>query len=64
MKQAPAPVQATLEKEGGHVTKIERETESGKTFYEATVSKDGKNYLLHLSDNGKILKREAMKDEK
>ena len=64
VKQAPAPVQATLQKEGGHVTKIERETESGKTFYEATVSKDGKNYLLHLSDNGKILKREAMKDEK
>ena len=58
VKQAPAPVQATLQKEGGHVTKIERETESGKTFYEATVSKNGKNHLLHMNDSGKILKRE------
>ena len=64
VKQAPAPVQATLQKEGGHVTKIERETESVKTFYEATVSKNGKNYLLHVADNGKILKREEAKDEK
>jgi len=64
VKQVPAPVQATLKSEGGRVDKIERETSGGKTFYEATVSKDGKNYMLHLADNGKVLKREALKDEK
>ena len=62
--QVPAPVQTALQKEGGRVTKIERETESGKTFYEATVTKEGKNYLLHVSDKGKVLKREDAKDEK
>ena len=64
VSQVPAAVQATLKKEGGRVDKIEKETESGKTFYEATVSKGGKNYVLHVADNGKILKREDMKDEK
>jgi len=28
------------------------------------VSKNGKNYSLHVSDDGKILKREDAKDEK
>ena len=64
IKQTPAPVQATLHNEGGRVSKIQRETEGGTTFYEATVSKNGKNYSLHVSDDGKILKREDAKDEK
>jgi uncharacterized membrane protein YkoI len=63
VKQLPAPVQATLQNEG-RVTKVERENEGGKSFYEASVSKDGKNYLLHIGDDGKILKRETAKDEK
>lgn len=46
------------------MTRVERETESGKTYYEASVSKDGKNYMLHVGDDGKVLKREAAKDEK
>jgi uncharacterized membrane protein YkoI len=64
VKQAPAPVQATLQNEGGRVTKIEQETEGGKTFYEATVSKGGKNYMLHVAEDGNVLTREDVKDEK
>ena len=64
ISQVPAPVQATLKAEKGRIDKIQQETEGGKTFYEATVSKEGKNYSLHVSDNGKILKRESLKDEK
>jgi hypothetical protein len=64
VKQLPAPVQATLQSEGGRVNKVERETEGGKTYYEASVSKDGKNYMLHVGDDGKVLKRESAKDEK
>ena len=29
-----------------------------------SVSKDGKNYLLHIGGDGKIRKRETAKDEK
>ena len=64
VKQLPAPVQATLQSKGGRVNKVERETEGGKSFYEASVSKDGKNDQLHVADDGKILKRETAKDEK
>ena len=64
VKQLPAAVQTTLQSEGGRVTKVERETEDGKTYFEASVSKDGKNYLLHVANDGKVLKREAATDEK
>ena len=61
--QAPAPVQATLKAEGARV-EIQQETEGGKTLYEATVSKDGKSYSLHVANDGKVLKRESLKAEK
>ena len=61
--QLPAPVQATLQREGARVDKVEQETEGGKTFYEATLSKAGKNYSVHVGSDGKIIKREGMADE-
>ena len=64
ISQVPAPVQVTLKAEKGRIDKIQQETEGGKTFYEATVSRDGKNYSLHVGNDGKILKRESLKDEK
>ena len=60
LTQAPAPVQATLKSEGVRVSKIQQETEGGNTSYEVTVSKDGKNYELHVADDGRILKRESL----
>jgi hypothetical protein len=60
VKQLPAPVQSTLDREGARVAKVQEETENGAKLYEATVSKDGKNYSLHIDSNGQIMKREAI----
>jgi hypothetical protein len=65
MDQLPGPVKATIEKEaaGGTVGDITKETEKGKTFYEAQITKDGKDRYVHVADNGKVLKRESAKKE-
>ena len=59
VKQLPAPVQATLDREGGRVTKAQEAKENGSKSYDVTVSKDGKNYSLQVDSNGTIVKREA-----
>ena len=67
LDQVPAPVKATIDKEvakGMTVKDITKETEKGKTFYEARmVKKDGKETLIHIAENGKVLKRESPKTE-
>jgi uncharacterized membrane protein YkoI len=67
LDQVPAPVKATIDKEtakGATLKDITRETEGTKTFYEATlVGKNGKERMIHIADNGKIIKRERMKKE-
>src|SRR5689334_21719565 len=60
VKQLPAPVQATLDREGGRVTKAQEGMENGSKTYDVTVSKDGKDYSLQLDGNGTIVKREAI----
>lgn len=59
VKQLPAAVQTTLQSENARVSKVEQQTQNGAKFYEVTLSKDGKNYLLDVADDGKVLKREA-----
>ena len=59
--QTPDAVQTTLRKQGARVDKVMEKTENGKRFYEATLSKDNKNYLLRVAADGKVLKRESMK---
>ena len=66
LEQVPAPVKATIEKEakGGTVGDIVRDTEKGKTFYEAHITMpNGKDRYVHVADNGKVLKRESAKKE-
>ena len=66
VEQLPAPVKTTVEKEakGGTVADVVRETEKGKTFYEAKITdKNGKERFVHVADNGKVLKRESAKAE-
>ena len=58
VKQLPAPVQATLEREGFRVTKVQEQTDSGTRYYEATVSKGGKNYSVYIANDGTVLNRE------
>jgi hypothetical protein len=66
MTQVPAPVKATIDKEsaGGKVDEIEKETEHGRTFYEAEIVKNGKTSYIHVSDDGKVLKRETVAAER
>ena len=66
MDQLPAAVKATLEKEstGGKIGEVEKETERGKTFYEAEIVKNGHESYIHVSGDGKVLKRETEADER
>jgi uncharacterized membrane protein YkoI len=65
LDQVPAPVRATAEKEakGGAIAEVTKETEKGKTFYEAHITKDGKDRYVHIREDGKVLKRENAKKE-
>jgi hypothetical protein len=66
MDQLPASVRATIEKEsaGGKVEEVEKETEHGATFYEAEIVKNGKESYVHVSPDGKVLKRETEAQER
>ena len=66
MDQVPAAVKATIEKEsaGAKVEEIEKETEGGRTFYEAEIVKDGRTSYVHVAENGKVLKRETAAQER
>ena len=65
LEQVPAAVKATVEKEakGGTIGEVTKETEKGKTFYEAQITKDGKARWVHVREDGKVLKRESAKKE-
>src|SRR5436190_15800613 len=58
--QLPAPVQTTLKQEGARIDRVEQQTDSGQTFYNATLSKAGKNYSVRVGSDGKIMKRDDM----
>src|SRR5262252_8722390 len=64
--QLPAPVKATIDKEsaGGTLGEIEKETEHGRTFYEAEITKNGKASYVHVAQDGKLLKRERAAEER
>src|SRR5262245_59451850 len=61
LDQVPAPVKATFEKEakGGTIGDVVKETEKGKTFYEARITHNGKDMYVHVREDGKVLKRES-----
>ncbi len=67
MDQLPAPVKATIEKEskGGTVQGVTKETDKkGKTLYEAHIqTSKGKDRYVHVSEAGKVTKRESAKKE-
>jgi peptidase YpeB-like protein len=58
----PAAVRETVRNESGGapVGKIVRETEHGKTVYEATITKDGRTYEVDIDESGKVLDREGV----
>ncbi len=65
LDQAPAAVQATInrEAEGGAVTEIKTEQEGGKTAYIAEVKISGNSYKVKVAADGTLLvKKNEMED--
>jgi len=67
----PAPVKATLTKEAGGATiaTVDKETEDGKTTYEADAKIGDQNYEIKVSEDGKLISKKVdneddEKDEK
>jgi uncharacterized membrane protein YkoI len=65
LDQVPAAVKAAILKEsaGGKITEIERETENGKTVYEAEFLLDGKEVEIQIAPDGTLLGREVEEEE-
>ena len=66
MDDLPPAVKATVQKEsaGAKVEEIEKETEGGKTFYEVEIVRKGHESYVHVSPEGKVLKRETAAQER
>lgn len=64
MKDLPAPVKATLDREsaGGTVTELEKCTKGNETCYCADATIGGKEYELCISPDGTLLKKALDKD--
>jgi uncharacterized membrane protein YkoI len=59
IEQVPAAVKTTIEAQGGTIKKLERETENGKTIYEAELIINGQEVEIKVADDGKLLGKEA-----
>ena len=61
LEDLPKPVRDTVEREvkKGQITEIEREEDRGKTFYEVEFLENNKRMEIHVSPEGKLLKRKA-----
>jgi hypothetical protein len=61
----PAAVKATLTKEAGGATiaTVDKETDDGKTIYEADVKIDGQNYEIKVSEDGKLVSKKVDNEE-
>jgi hypothetical protein len=62
--QLPAAVRATLQREGARVSKVEQDSDAGRTFYEALLSRNGGNYSVFVGADGEMLMREIPADER
>ena len=64
----PAPVRTTLDKESFGATlpdQVDKETDDGKTVYEADVKLDGKNYEIKVAPDGTLVSKKLdQEDEK
>jgi hypothetical protein len=68
LADVPAPVRTTLDKESFGATlpdQVDKETDDGKTVYEADVKLDGKNYEIKVSPDGTLVSKKLdQEDEK
>ena len=60
LDEVPPAVRETITRESGGapVGAIMRETENGRTVYEAKISKGGKTWEVEVDESGKVLERE------
>ena len=63
--ECPAPVKATLNKESGNakIDTVDKETDEGKTIYEADVMIDGQNYEIKVAEDGKLISKKMDNEE-
>ncbi len=63
--QVPAAVKATMEKEAGGapLSEFEKETDEGKTVYEADATSGGQTYEIAVAEDGTLLKKKLEKPE-
>ena len=62
LADAPAAVKTAVEKEiagGGKLKKLSKESEDGKTVYEAEITKDGKEMSVNMAEDGTVMERET-----
>ncbi len=65
MDQLPAAVKATLMKEAGDgkISDIDKESEKGKTIYEADVKIGANNYEIKIAEDGTLLSKKLDNEE-
>ncbi|HEV8141680.1 MAG TPA: hypothetical protein VGQ77_02410 [Methylomirabilota bacterium] len=69
LDQVPATVnvKATFDKKarGGAIGEVTREIEKGKAkaFYEAHITRNGKDMYVHVREDGTVVKRESAKKQ-
>src|SRR5579862_3073521 len=65
LEQLPAPVRATLQQRAaeGKIDEVKKETEKGKTTYEAEATIGGKEYEIEVAEDGTLLVKKLMAKE-
>jgi len=58
VEDTPPPVQATIKREAGtrEIADIDRETRTGRTLYEVEIKQPGRNFELHVAEDGSIVR--------
>jgi hypothetical protein len=61
----PAAVKATITKEaeGAKVDTVDKETDDGKTIYEADAKINGTNYEIKVAEDGKLISKKIDAEE-
>ena len=64
--QVPAAVKKTLDKESDNakIDEVDKETDDGKTIYEADVKMNGHNYEIKVAEDGTLISKKLDKEEK
>jgi hypothetical protein len=59
MKDLPAAVRATVEKEakGAVVEDIERKSKNGRLYYEVEIERNNQEWELRIDESGKVIER-------